>query len=366
MISVPFLDLKAGNDELAEEMKRAYARVMASGWYILGNELSSFEHEFADYCEAKYCIGVGSGLDALHLILKAYDIGEGDEIIVPTNTFIATWLAVTYAGATPIPVEPDIDTYNMDPSLIESAITPRTRAIMVVHLYGQPAAMDEIKKIANKYNLKIIEDAAQAHGATYKGKKAGSIGDAAGFSFYPAKNIGAIGDGGAVTTNDEQLAKKIKLLRNYGSREKYQHDIIGFNSRLDELQAAFLRVKLKKLDYWNKQRRVIASRYLEELNTTPMLLPVVIDDVEPVWHLFVVRVNNRDKIQQYLTEQGIETAVHYPKAPHLQGAYKNNQLANQVFAVAEQLQNELLSLPMYPQLSVDKIDLIISKCQSFK
>jgi dTDP-4-amino-4,6-dideoxygalactose transaminase len=365
LIAVPFLNLKAGNDEIEHELKQAYDRVMASGWYIQGNELSFFEQEFANYCEAKYCIGVGNGLDALHLILKAYNIGPGDEVIVPTNTFIATWLAVTYAGATPVPVEPDIHTYNLDSSLIELAITSRTRAIMVVHLYGQPAAMDEIKTIANKYNLKIIEDAAQAHGATYKGKKAGSLGDAAGFSFYPAKNIGAIGDGGAVTTNDATLATKIRLLRNYGSKEKYQHEVAGFNSRLDELQAAFLRAKLKKLDDWNTQRQKIAQAYLDALKHLPIVLPMAIDGTVSAWHLFVIRTKDRDGLRKHLQEAGIETAIHYPKSPHLQDAYQYLGFTKNAFPIAEAMQDQIVSLPFYPQIEEDNVSIVIDRISSF-
>ena len=263
---IPFLDLRASYLELKTALDSAFQRVMASGWYILGEELKAFEAEFAEYCNVKYCVGVGNGLDALHLILRAMDIGQGDEVIVPSNTFIATWLAVSYAGATPVPVEPDEATYNIDPSKIEAAITEKTKAIMPVHLYGQPADMDPILKIAARHHLKVIEDAAQAHGARYKGKRTGSLGDAAGFSFYPGKNLGAFGDGGAVTTNDSTLAERVRRLSNYGSQVKYAHDVKGFNSRLDELQAALLRVKLRHLDAWNGRRRQIAAQYLRKLN----------------------------------------------------------------------------------------------------
>lgn len=365
MISVSFLNLKVSHDEIENELKQAYNRVMASGWYVQGNELSSFETEFARYCQSQHCIGVGNGLDALHLILKAYDIGVGDEVIVPTNTFIATWLAVTYCGATPVPVEPDEYTYNLDPQLIEAAITRRTRAIMVVHLYGQPAAMDEIKSIAKKYNLKVIEDAAQAHGALYKGKKVGSLGDAAAFSFYPAKNIGAIGDGGAVTTNDAMLADKIRLLRNYGSKEKYQHEVAGFNSRLDELQAAFLREKLKKLDEWNAKRQQIAQAYLSALKNIPIGLPLVLGDGVSAWHLFVVRTKDRDRLRKHLQAVGIETAIHYPKAPHLQKAYHSLGFTKGAFPIAEAMQEEILSLPFYPQMDKTQVDLVVDGIYSF-
>ena len=300
-MKIPFLDIKASYLELKEGFDAAYQRVMDSGWYIQGEELKAFETEFAEYCGVKHCIGVGNGLDALHLILRAMDIGEGDEVIVPANTFIATWLAVTYAGATPVPVEPDERTYNIAPSKIEAAITKRTKAIMPVHLYGQPADMDPIVEIAARYNLKVIEDAAQAHGAKYKGRHTGGLGDAAGFSFYPGKNLGAFGDGGTVTTNDAELAKKVRMLGNYGSSVKYKNDIKGFNSRLDELQAAFLRVKLKKLAEWNKRRKVIANCYLNELEgVKDIILPYVPDWADPVWHLFVVHTKERYKLQHYL------------------------------------------------------------------
>ena len=261
-MSIPFLDLRAPHEELRTELRETFERVLDSGWYILGEEVKQFELEFAAYCEANHCIGVGNGLEALHLILRGYGIGAGDEVIVPSNTYIATWLAASYAGATPIPVEPDERTYNINPVLIEAAITPRTKAIIAVHLYGQPADMDAINAVAKKYKLKVIEDAAQAHGARYKGKRVGNLGDAAGFSFYPGKNLGGIGDGGAVTTDDPVLADNIRVLCNYGSRIKYQNEVKGFNSRLDELQAAFLREKLKKLDDWNGRRKVIAAEYL--------------------------------------------------------------------------------------------------------
>ena len=288
-MTIPFLNLKAAHNELNKEMSDAFERVLSSGWYIQGTEVRTFESEFSSYCQTEHCVGVGNGLDALHLILRAFDIGEGDEVIVPANTYIATWLAVSFAGAKPIPVEPDQRTYNINPKLIESSITSRTKAIIVVHLYGLPADMDEINAIARKHDLKVIEDAAQAHGASYKGRRVGSLGDAAGFSFYPGKNLGAIGDGGAVTTNCSTLADRVRALGNYGSRVKYHNEIKGYNSRLDELQAAFLRAKLAVLDEWNQRRRRIADRYLEQLNIEGITLPFVPKWAEPVWHLFVVR-----------------------------------------------------------------------------
>lgn len=362
---IPFLDLKSPFIELREELDAAYRRVMESGWYILGKEVRSFENEFALYCESKHCIGVANGLDALHLIVRAYGIGAGDEVIVPSNTYIATWLAVTHAGATPIPVEPDIQTYNIDPARIEQAITPKTKAIMVVHLYGQPADMDPIIKIAAKHKLKVIEDCAQAHGARYKGRRVGSIGNAAGFSFYPGKNLGALGDGGAVTTNDSELAERIGVLRNYGSQLKYHNDVVGFNSRLDELQAALLRVKLKKLDEWNDRRRVVAEDFLYAFSTkNNLVIPYVPDWAEPVWHIFVVRHAERDAMQKALNDAGINTMIHYPIPPHLQKAYSELGYNKKAFPISEIIHNEVLSLPMGPHLSELEISHIISAIQT--
>jgi len=349
MKTIPFLDLKQPYSELKEELDCAYQRVMNSGWYIHGTELKAFESEFADYCNVKYCIGVGNGLDALHLILRAMDIGEDDEVIVPSNTFIATWLAVSYAGATPVPVEPDEKTYNIDPSKIEAAITEKTKAIMPVHLYGQPADMDPILKIAARHHLRVIEDAAQAHGARYKGKRTGSLGDAAGFSFYPGKNLGAFGDGGAVTTNDSIIAERICQLKNYGSQRKYIHGIKGFNSRLDELQAAFLRVKLRHLDEWNARRCKLADCYRRCLDGVDIDLPKILSGLESIFHLFVIRTTHRDTLQNALKEAGIETLIHYPIPPHKQGAYKSIQ--NFSLPIAESMSQEVLSLPMGPHLS---------------
>jgi dTDP-4-amino-4,6-dideoxygalactose transaminase len=352
-VTIPFLDLKAPYLELKEELDAAYRRVMESGWYILGEEVEAFEAEFAAYCGAKYCIGVGNGLEALHLIIRAMGIGPGDEVIVPANTYIATWLAVSYAGATPVPVEPDEKTYNINPDLIELAITSRTKAILPVHLYGQPADMDPINTIANKYNVKIIEDGAQAHGARYKGKRTGNLGDAAGFSFYPGKNLGAFGDGGAVTTNDKDLADKIRILRNYGSKVKYKNETKGFNSRLDEMQAAFLRVKLAKLDEWNTRRRNIAEFYLKEFaKVQGIILPHVPDCCEPVWHLFVIRHPRRDHLQKQLQEAGIGTLIHYPIPPHQSDAYAK-EFCLERYSLSENLAQSVLSLPIGPQLNND-------------
>jgi len=364
-MNIPFLDLKAPHVELRSELREAFERVLDSGGYILGNEVKQFEQEFAKYCEAEHCVGVGNGLEALHLILLAYGIGVGDEVIVPSNTYIATWLAASYAGATPIPVEPDERTYNIEPSRIEAAITPSTKAIIVVHLYGQPADMDAVTSIAKKHNLKVIEDAAQAHGARYKGKRVGSLGDAAGFSFYPGKNLGAIGDGGAVTTNDPELAEKVRVLCNYGSRLKYHNEIKGINSRLDELQAAFLREKLKKLDAWNKRRKEFAAEYISALAHSTVVLPFVEEWSDPVWHLFVVRNPQRDQLQKKLSEAGITTMIHYPIPPHLQGAYIELGYQLGDFPVAEKIHQEVLSLPMGPNLSSDQLEFIAGLIQSW-
>ena len=356
-MNVPFLDLKAPYVELKDELDAAYHRVMESGWYVLGQEVEAFEAEFATYCEAKHCIGLGNGLDALHLILRAMGIGPDDEVIVPSNTFIATWLAVSYAGATPVPVEPDERTYNIDPNRIKAAITKRTKAIIPVHLYGQPADMDPINIIARQYGLKVIEDAAQAHGAKYKGSRVGGLGDAAGFSFYPAKNLGALGDGGAVVTNDGNLAENIRRLSNYGSKTKYHHEVKGFNTRLDELQAAFLRAKLNKLDEWNDRRRLVAKQYLQELGAFPALtLPHSPELDNSVWHLFVVRYTRRDELRETLAESGISTMIHYPIPNHLQMAYSGTNTIPERLRLSGLLADELLSLPIGPHLDMSDVD----------
>jgi dTDP-4-amino-4,6-dideoxygalactose transaminase len=357
-----FLDLKKINDTHQAELEQCISKVILSGWYILGEEVKSFESEFAEFCQSKNCIGVGNGLDALHLILRGMNIGPGDEVIVPSNTYIATWLAVTYAGATPIPVEPK-KTYNINPFEIEAHITARTKAILAVHLYGQPADMDPILKIGKKYNLKVIEDAAQAHGALYKGKKVGSLGDAAGFSFYPGKNLGALGDGGAVTTNDDELAAKIKCLRNYGSSRKYVNDYPGFNSRLDEVQAAVLRVKLKYLDEDNQVRRNIALKYIDELSGLDYGLPLAPSWAEPAWHLFVLRTHLRDQLQQYLADKGIQTLIHYPIPPHKQKAYQS--MNDCTFQISEKIHKEVLSLPISPVMNTRDQQFVIEQLQSF-
>lgn len=365
-MKIPFLDVQASYRELQLELDAAYRRVMESGWYILGGEVEAFEQEFAAYCGVKYCIGVGNGLEALHLILRAYGIGPGDEVIVPANTYIATWLAVSYVGATPVPVEPDPRTYNIDPDRVATTLTPRTRAIMPVHLYGQPADMDPILEIAQRHGLKVIEDAAQAHGATYKGRRAGSLGDAAGFSFYPGKNLGAFGDAGAVVTDDDDLADKVPVLRNYGSRVKYHNELKAFNSRLDPLQAAFLRVKLRYLDEWNQRRRTVADRYLEELADLPDLtLPFVPGWAEPIWHLFVVRHPRRDALQHYLNQAKVGTLIHYPVPPHLSGAYADGPWKERGFPVTERLADTVLSLPMGPHLGAEEMTNVVRVLRSF-
>jgi dTDP-4-amino-4,6-dideoxygalactose transaminase len=340
---------------------------MDSGWFIMGPELDAFEAEFAQYCEVKHCVGVGNGLEALHLLLRAYGIGPGDEVIVPSNTFIATWLAVTECGATPVPVEPNAYTHNIDPALIASAITSRTRAIMPVHLYGQPADMDPINALAAKHGLIVIEDAAQAQGARYKGRRVGSLGHAAATSFYPGKNLGALGDGGAVLTNDDAIADKVKQLRNYGSQVKYQHDIAGYNSRLDEMQAAFLRVKLPVLDDWNARRRGIAAQYSMLLAGIDIDLPFVPEYAEPVWHLYVIRSKKRDALKAYLEQQGVSTVIHYPIPPHRQICYHDFQ--DHKLSIAEMLAGEGLSLPMLPAMGGDEVErvvrAIINFCERF-
>lgn len=355
---VPFLDLKAGYLELKDELDAAYRRVMESGWYILGEEVEAFEEEFARFCGTKHCIGVGNGLEALHLILRAYEIGEGDEVIVPANTYIATWLAVSYAGAEPVPVEPDSRTYNIAPENIEAAITGRTKAIMPVHLYGQPAQMNRINEIARKHGLKVIEDAAQAQGAKFEGKRAGNLGDAAGFSFYPGKNFGAYGDAGAVTTDDDDLAERVKILRNYGSKIKYYNEVKGYNSRLDPLQAAFLRVKLKHLDGWNARRAEYAERYKKELSwLEEIVLPDTIEDSEAVWHLFVIRHKQREKLIEYLKSRGVDTMIHYPVPAFNSDAYK--EMSSAEFPLTESIAKTVLSLPIGPHLTAEQQEHVI-------
>lgn len=356
---IDFLNLRHVNAALAQELREAVDRVIASGWYILGAETETFEREFAQFCGAEHCVGVANGLEALSLSLRAMDIGPGDEVIVPSNTFIATWLAVSHVGATPVPVEPDPRTFNIDPSRIEAAISARTRAIIPVHLYGQPADLSPILEIAKTHGLRVLEDAAQAHGARYQGKRIGSHGDAAGWSFYPGKNLGALGDGGAITTNDAELASRLRRLRNYGSNVKYHHEIVGYNSRLDEMQAAILRVKLRSLDAGNLHRSDIARAYLAGLEGTGLGLPMVPAHADPVWHLFVVRHAKRDQLAQRLAQAGVATMIHYPVSPHLQPAYAAMGIRRGTLPIAEALQNEVLSLPIGPTQSMDDTDAVI-------
>ncbi len=367
-MDVPFLNLQDVNARYADELKVAAARVIDSGWYVLGEELAAFEHEFADYCGVRHAVGVGNGLDALSLILRGYKelgaIEEGDEVIVPGNTFIASFLAITENRLVPVPVEPDPVTFNMDPAGVAAAIGPRTRAIMAVHLYGQLADMSALAALARRHNLLLIEDAAQAHGAISDGRKAGAFGDAAAFSFFPAKNLGALGDGGAVVTGNTMLAERIAALRNYGSAVKYQHLYRGLNSRLDEIQAAMLRVKLKYLDADIAWRRRVARRYREGIRHPQIRLPIVVREEQHVWHLFVIRCPRRDALQRHLQAHGVQSQVHYPVPPHRQLAYA--VLRNAHLPLTERLHDEVLSLPMGPTLSDDAVERVIEACQAFE
>lgn len=350
-MTIPFLSLRDTYLELKSEIDGAVQRTLDSGWYILGEEVSAFEREFADYCEAAYCVGVANGLDALHLALLALGVGPGDEVIVPANTYIATWLAVSQCGAIPVPVEPDIATYNISTEKIEAAISPQTKVILPVHLYGQPADLDPLLALARRYDLKILEDAAQAHGARYRGHHVGGHGHIVAWSFYPGKNLGALGDGGAITTDDPDLADRVRVLGNYGSRSKYFNEVRGYNSRLDEVQAAILRVKLHHLDRFNAARRSVANFYLEALADTNVILPQVLPWVEPAWHLFVIRSHDRDQLQTDLAVAGIQTLIHYPVAPHLQIAYREMGLSRGDLPISERIHAEVLSLPISPTLT---------------
>jgi dTDP-4-amino-4,6-dideoxygalactose transaminase len=364
-MKVPLLDLRAAHQELAADIDHAIDQVIESGSFILGDQVRLFEKEFAAFCDAKHCVAVGSGLDALELILRGYNIGHGDEVIVPCHTFIATWLAVTNIGAKVVPVEPDQHSFNIDPTKIEACITPFTKAIVVVHLYGQPVDFKPISNIAKMHGLKIIEDAAQAHGARYNGKRVGSIGDAGAFSFYPGKNLGALGDGGAITTSDDQLAAKLAAMRNYGSKEKYEHEIRGYNSRLDEIQAAVLRTKLGVLDTWNERRRLCAELYQVELAKLGLITQKSADNIEHVWHLFVVRHKERNSICKFLQSEGIETGVHYPKPPHLQAAYGDQNFQPSQYPICEAICRDVLSLPIGPHLTEEQIYFVIDRISSF-
>lgn len=364
---IPFLDLKVINAQYREELIEACTKVIDRGWYIQGTEHQEFEKEFAEYCGTKYCIGVANGLDALTLIIRAYkEMGvmkDGDEVIVPANTYIASILAISENNLTPVLVEPDIKTYNIDTNLIEEKITPKTKAIMAVHLYGQVADMDLINMIAKKYNLKVIEDSAQAHGAIYKSKRAGNLGDVSGFSFYPGKNLGALGDGGAVTTNDGTLANMIRTLGNYGSHKKYENIYRGINSRLDEIQAAMLRVKLRYLDNEIEKRREVASYYLNNIKNENIILPIFREVDNHVWHLFVIRTQRRDALQRYLLDNGIQSLIHYPIAPHKQEAYK--EWNGESYLISEQIHSEVLSIPISPLQTVENTKKIVEVLNEF-
>ncbi|MBS4774059.1 MAG: DegT/DnrJ/EryC1/StrS family aminotransferase [Proteobacteria bacterium] len=360
---IKFLDLHKINERYRGELDARIKDVLDSGWYLQGRQNELFCQHFAEFCGTKYALGVANGLDALNLIIKGYDFGPGDEIIVPANTYIATVLAISENGCTPVLVEPDINTYGINPELIEEKITPRTKAIMVVHLYGQAVPMQKIWELAQKHNLKVIEDAAQAHGAQYQGRRAGNLGDAAGFSFYPGKNLGAMGDAGAVTTNDEALYNKIKAIANYGSDRKYHHIYKGTNSRLDELQAGILDVKLKHLETDNARRREIARYYRENIKNPLITLPQAYDEKAHVWHVFVVRTKERERFQQYLNDNGIQTVIHYPTAPHKQDAYK--EYADLSLPVTEQIHREVISLPISPVMTQEEIEKIVRIVNEF-
>jgi dTDP-4-amino-4,6-dideoxygalactose transaminase len=362
---VPFVDLAAQGAAIREEVNEAVARCLARNDWILGEDVSAFEEEFAAYCETSAAVGMDSGLSALELLLRAFEIGPGDEVITPANTFIATALAISAAGATPVLVDADPATFNLDPALLEDAIGPRTRAIMPVHLYGQPADMDAIAAVAKRHGLVVIEDACQAHGARYDGRRAGSLGDAAAFSFYPSKNLGAYGDGGAVTTSDEQVLDRLRLLRNYGQRQKYVHETEGFNRRLDTLQAAVLRVKLRRLDAWNEARRRHAALYGELLAGIAIDAPAAQPWAEHVWHLYVIRTEQRDALKAFLGERGIETGIHYPLPIHLQQAFRHLGYARGSFPVTEAMADQLLSLPMFPELEESQIHAVVDTLAEF-
>ena len=360
---IRFLDLKKINQSYHAELEQAYKDVLHSGWFVLGKKVEDFEHQFADYVGCRYCIGTGNGLDALTLMLKAHDFDNAAEIIVPANTYIATILSIIHAGLTPILVEPNESTFNLNPAKTEEAITEKTAGIVAVHLYGRVANMKEINTLAEKNNLKVFEDAAQAHGARLDGTMAGNLSNASAFSFYPSKNLGALGDGGAVCTNDEILANKVRSLRNYGSSKKYHNEFLGFNSRLDELQASILSVKLKYLNKENKRRREIADQYLNGISNPKIVLPEKPENEEHVWHLFVVRTDNRVELQQYLLEKGIETQIHYPIPPHKQAGMKDfNHLS---FPITEKIHQEVLSLPIGPHLTDIDVKNVISALQSY-
>lgn len=360
---IKFLDLHKINERFRNEINAKINEVLDSGWYLLGRQDKEFEKNFAEYCGTKHCIGCANGLDALYLIIKAYGFGKGDEIIVPANTYVASILAISENGCTPVLVEPDINTYNINPDLIEEKITPKTKAIMVVHLYGQAVEMEKIWTLAKKYNLKVIEDSAQAHGAFYQGRRTGNLGDVAAFSFYPGKNLGAMGDAGGITTNDKELYEKVKAIANYGSDYKYHHIYKGVNSRLDEIQAAVLDVKLKHLDADNERRREIAKYYRENIKNSKIILPQTYDENAHVWHVFVVRCNDRDALQKHLEANGIQTNIHYPTPPHKQGCY--SEYKNLSLPVTEKIHNEVMSLPISPVMSDEEVKKVVEVVNAF-
>jgi len=361
---IKFLDLYKVNERFRDEIDKAVKEVLDSGWYLLGQKDEQFESEFARYCGTKHCIGCANGLDALKLIIKAYGFGVGDEIIVPANTYIASILAISDNGCTPVLVEPDINTYNINPDLIEEKITDKTKAIMVVHLYGQAVQMDKIRELAKKYNLKIIEDSAQGHGAIYQGRRTGNLGDASGFSFYPGKNLGCLGDGGAVTTNDDELAQKIRALRNYGSHIKYHNLYQGSNSRLDEIQAAVLSVKLPYLDGDNARRREISKFFRENITNPKIILPKTENEESHVWHVFAVRTKERDRLQEYLKDNGVQTLIHYPIPPHKQPAY--TEWNNMSLPITEEIHSTILSLPISPVMTDEEAEKVTEIINEWK
>jgi dTDP-4-amino-4,6-dideoxygalactose transaminase len=365
-LKIKFQDFAPAYEELKIELDQAYARFMRSGWYVLGPEVNAFETEYATYCDAEHCVGVGHGLDALHLALRACGVGAGDEVIVPSNTYIATWLAVTQAGAVPVPVEPHPGTFNINPQKVEEAIGTKTRVIMPVNLYGQAADYDHLLELARDRGLKVVVDNAQAHGARYKGRRVGGLADIECHSFYPTKNLGAFGEGGAVTTNQGELAERVRVLRNYGSRVRYHNEVAGYNSRLDELQAAFLRVKLARLDEWNRRRTAVASSYLDGLRDIPgLVLPRIETWNESVWHLFVIQHPDRDRLRSYLEDQGIQTLIHYPIPPHRSGAYADGGWRERPLPIAERLAATILSLPIHPHLGDEAVRSIIGSVRGF-
>jgi dTDP-4-amino-4,6-dideoxygalactose transaminase len=364
-MNVQFVDLKKQHESMSEEIQQAISNVIRNTAFILGEEVKLFEEEFAEFCGARYAIGVASGTDALELALRALSVGEGDEVITPANTFIATALAISHSGAKPVFVDVESQSHNIDISKIENAITKNTKAIIPVHLYGQPCDMDPILAIARKHDLRVIEDACQAHGALYKGKRAGTMGDIGCFSFYPAKNLGACGDGGCIVTNNETTVQSIRMLRDYGQSKKYQHDSVGFNSRLDSVQAAVLRVKLSRLKEWNEMRRKSAARYNEQLKNTSVETPKELDHAYHVYHLYVIKVKQRDGLRHYLSSKGVAAGIHYPIPIHQQGAYSHLGYETGDFPVTEELASNILSLPMFPELTEEEVKYVVDRIKEY-